>query len=258
MWFFKYAGNGDSYVDERHMHHHHQVAAAGGLRGAADVRPSIVMHDYTNNYATSSNASLGGAGMPQAGYGSMETDRSGARDNDEVPSGLFPDMPEVKKRKFILVDDNARGNARLRVRVTLDGVQMKEIPDSFRKSNSVYPRSYFPREMQSPPPSPTGSRFFMDDISDDGVEDTQPTAKTKGGGKVMVKMPLGDGAETELAVPGISRSLRGKEVRLNDLGYRMAWLQSRVFAGRTVFLQRACKFMLFPWMWVGFAPLTWW
>jgi hypothetical protein len=35
------------------------------------------------------------------------------------------------------------------------------------------------------------------------------------------------------------KSIRGREVRLNDLGYRMAWLQSRVFAGRTVFLQRA-------------------
>ena len=28
-------------------------------------------------------------------------------------------------------------------------------------------RSYFPREMQSPPPSATGSQFFQDDLSDD-------------------------------------------------------------------------------------------
>jgi hypothetical protein len=42
------------------------------------------------------------------------------------------------------------------------------------------------------------------------------------------------------------KSTRGKEVRLNDLGYRMAWLQSRVFAGRTVFLQRACELLTVP------------
>jgi len=39
----------------------------------------------------------------------------------------------------------------------------------------------------------------------------------------------------------VRKAVRGKEVRLNDLGYRMAWLQSRVFAGRTVFLQRALE-----------------
>jgi hypothetical protein len=57
----------------------------------------------------------------------------------------------------------------------------------------------------------------------------------------MVKVPMGE-SQGEIAIPRMRKSIRGKEVRLNDLGYRMAWLQSRVFAGRTVFLQRACKF----------------
>ncbi|KAK8073748.1 hypothetical protein PG994_004647 [Apiospora phragmitis] len=153
-----------------------------------------------------------------------------------------PDIPEAKKRKFILVEDNKRG-CRLRVRVTLESVDTKEIPDSFRKSSSVFPRSYFPREMQSPPPSATGSQFFQEDLSDDEVEvEGGRTGRSRGNngrGRSMVKVPMSDGSDGEVAIPRTRKTTRGKEVRLNDLGYRMAWLQSRVFSGRTIFLQRA-------------------
>jgi hypothetical protein len=171
------------------------------------------------------------------------------------PEDLFPELPESKKRKFILVEDHER-QSRLRVRVTLNGVDTREIPDSFRKSSSVYPRSYFPREMQSPPPSATGSKFFTDDVSDledDGTADTEGRGAARRNnasrrGRTIVKVPLpqGDGEEGEVAIPRMRRVFRGKEVRLNDLGYRMAWLQSRVFAGRTVFLQRACEPSFLP------------
>jgi hypothetical protein len=167
----------------------------------------------------------------------------------DEPDDLFPDIPEAKKRKFILVEDNVRGS-RLRVRVTLEGVDTNEIPDSFRKGASVYPRSYFPREMQSPPPSATGSRFFEDDADDDKVQETEGREASRRGaprrGKEMVKVPMGGESSGEVAIPRMRKSTRGKEVRLNDLGYRMAWLQSRVFAGRTVFLQRARKLQNIP------------
>lgn len=172
--------------------------------------------------------------------------RRQSRDTDN-PAGLFPDLPADKKRKFILVEDNKR-NCRLRVRVTLENVDTKEIPDSFRKSSSVFPRSYFPREMQSPPPSATGSRFFEDDLSDNGDDSAMEveggrTGRSRGkntrGDRVMVKVPMAGGAEGEVAIPGTRRAARQSEVKLNDLGYRMAWLQSRVFSGRTVFLQKA-------------------
>jgi hypothetical protein len=131
------------------------------------------------------------------------------------------------------------------VRATLEGANTDEIPDSFRKGASVFPRSYFPREMQSPPPSPTGSRFFTDDYADDGTQETEGREASRRGAKKfkteMVKVPMGESQEGEVAIPRMSKATRGKEVRLNELGYRMAWLQSRVFAGRTVFLQRACK-----------------
>ena len=185
---------------------------------------------------------------PHGAGGAMVARRSSpAQASIDGPDDLFPDIPEAKKRKFILVEDSDR-QSRLRVRVTLDGVDTREIPDSFRKSSSVYPRSYFPREMQSPPPSATGSKFFADDASDDGEDDG--TTDTEGrragrgsvsrrGGRTLVKVPMAEGQEGEVSIPRMRRQFRGKEVRLNDLGYRMAWLQSRVFAGRTVFLQRA-------------------
>lgn len=146
---------------------------------------------------------------------------------------LFGDLPEAKRRKFILVDDPHRGS-RVRVRVMLDQVEMKEIPDSYRKNNSVFPRSYFPMHMQSPP----GPRHPEDEDEDmDGTENPD----RPGRGRTLVPVPTLDGTETEVPTPRITRTKRKKEEALNDLGYRMSWSQSRVFAGRTIFLQRACE-----------------
>jgi hypothetical protein len=186
---------------------------------------------------------------PSHGAPIIASSRSHAKTelDEEERTSLFGDIPEAKKRKFILVDDPGKGG-RVRVRVTLDTVDIKEIPDSFRKSNSVYPRSWFPLEMQSPPPSARGSRFFEDDDFDDGDEvEASGTSRSgrKERGRMSVHVPLADGGEGEVEVPKMRRSLRSKEVRLNDLGYRMTWHQSRVFADKTVFLQKACK-CIFP------------
>jgi hypothetical protein len=234
------------YLDESH-HHHHQAPAGPGSAASDDVRPAHVFTGYPQQYPSNHGP---GPSMPPIHHGGMNGSHHGpiaarrrSRDeDDDSPEGLFPDIPEAKKRKFILVEDNKRG-CRLRVRVTLENVDTKEIPDSFRKSSSVFPRSYFPREMQSPPPSATGSRFFEDDLSDDGVEveggRTGRSRANNAGDKVMVRVPMPNGHDEEVAIPRTRKMTRAKDVRLNDLGYRMAWLQSRVFAGRTVFLQRA-------------------
>lgn len=234
-------------MDEGH-HHHHQAPSGPEAGSADDVRPAQVFAGYPQQYPSSSNSGSAMApihgGISGASHHSAIAANRNSRDDDENPSGLFPDLPDAKKRKFILVEDNKRG-CRLRVRVTLENVDTKEIPDSFRKSSSVFPRSYFPREMQSPPPSATGSRFFQEDLSDDDVEvDGGRTGRSRGNntrGRIMVKIPTSDGSDAEVAIPRTRKGVRGKEVRLNDLGYRMAWLQSRVFSGRTIFLQRACE-----------------
>ncbi|KAE8137054.1 hypothetical protein BDV38DRAFT_271651 [Aspergillus pseudotamarii] len=160
-------------------------------------------------------------------------DDDGNDDDERNPSNdaLFGVFPEGKRRKFILVDDNQRG-CRVRVKVMLDQVDMNEIPDSYRMSNSVYPRTYFPIQMKNPPGRVIPGRRYIKDENDEDDEET-PTV-----GRILVPAPSVEG-ESEIAVPKLSRARRNKEVLLNDLGYRMSWSQSRVFAGRMLFLQRS-------------------
>jgi hypothetical protein len=231
---------GDEYNDE-HTHHHHQAPNGPPPASPDDVRQSHVFPGYSGSYPP--NPSVGGASMPPTmhdardsmGRGSAIAARSKSEEDDRT--SLFGDIPEGKKRKFILVDDPQKGQ-RVRVRVTLDTVDINEIPDSFRKSNSVYPRSWFPMQMQSPPPSAHGSRFFEGDDMDDQDDDGNGRPRR---GRTMVQVPLADGGEAEVATPRMRKSIRTKEVKINELGYRMTWHQSRVFADKTVFLQKACK-----------------
>ncbi|KAI0467380.1 hypothetical protein F4859DRAFT_506758 [Xylaria cf. heliscus] len=247
-------GGGDEVGDGEYMdesHHHHQAPGGSGPRSAEESRPSHVFNGYPQQYPSHATS---GSSIPQmhdglggSHHGPIAAKRQSQEEEDDDirPAGLFPDMPESKKRKFILVDDNRRGN-RLRVRVGLENVDTKEIPDSFRKRSAVFPRSYFPREMQDPPPSATGSRFFEDDLGDDEDEDVEVDGGRTGRSRtnrtrdrIMVKVPMANGVESEVAIPRMKRSHRLKEVRLNDLGFRMAWLNGRPFAGRTIFMQRA-------------------
>ncbi|TAQ83144.1 hypothetical protein B7494_g8534 [Chlorociboria aeruginascens] len=227
----------DEYIDEQQHHHHHSAAPNENGTPADDVRQTHVFPGYSGSYPP--NPSVGGASVAPAIHDSRAPMSHGpnpiaARSTSEAAErdSLFADIPDAKKRKFILVEDPAKG-ARVRVRVTLEAVNTEEIPDSFRKSNSVYPRSWFPMDMQSPPPSARGSRFFEDDDVDDD--------NGRRRGRTMVSVPLLDGAEAEVATPRMRKSQRAKEVKLNDLGYRMTWQQGRVFADKTVFLQKACK-----------------
>jgi hypothetical protein len=156
-------------------------------------------------------------------------------DDERNPNNaaLFGDLPQGKRRKFILVDDSQRG-CRVRVKVMLDQVDMNEIPDSYRMTNSVYPRTYFPVQMKSPPGRVVPGKRYFDNEGDDDSDGATV-------GRTLVPAPSIDG-ESDIAVPKLSRSKHNKEILLNDLGYRMSWSQSRVFAGRTLFLQRSRMF----------------
>lgn len=152
---------------------------------------------------------------------------------DEQDSALFGDLPEGKKRKFILVDDTQK-NARVRVKVTLDQVDVSEIPDSYRKQNSVFPRSFYPVQMETEPPS---GRFVTEEFvePDDGV----PTV-----GRMTVPCTILEG-DVGMEVCQLTRGKRDRERKINELGYRMAWGQSRAFSNRPIFLARACKLLSF-------------
>ncbi|KAF7592631.1 hypothetical protein BBP40_012653 [Aspergillus hancockii] len=120
-------------------------------------------------------------------------------DDDERNPGndaLFGVLPEGKRRKFILVDDNQRG-CRVRVKVMLDQVDLNEIPDSYRMSNSVYPRTYFPVQMKNPPGRVIPGRRYIRDNNEEEDEET-PTI-----GRIIVPAPSIDG-DNEVAVPKLS------------------------------------------------------
>lgn len=153
-------------------------------------------------------------------------------ERDEEDAALFGDIPEGKRRKFILVEDTQK-SARVRVKVTLDQIEMSEIPDSYRKSNSVFPRAYYPVQMQSGPESGKSDRFVEEEGAE--VDDVMPTT-----GRLSVPVQGPDG-ELEVYVPKLSQGKRGREQKTNELGYRMAWGQGRVFSGRPIFLARARK-----------------
>ncbi|KAI5791934.1 hypothetical protein EDC01DRAFT_616249 [Geopyxis carbonaria] len=194
--------------------HHHQNGPTSG----SDIRPRQVFHAYPTSYPTEN---VGGASIPPNMHDGMDPMGPSSHAPNAVTAStpptsntsLFGDIPEHKRRKFILVDDPHRGS-RVRVRVMLDQVHMQEIPDSYRKSNSVYPRSFI------------SSQEELD--SSNGTET-----------HTQVIVPMLDGSNMTVQTPPPSNNKRKKEHDLNELGYRMSWSQSRVFAGRTMFLQRA-------------------
>lgn len=236
-------GDGNYIDEDSHHHHHHATVGQVPPSGSAEssIRQAVQFSGYPGQYPPHNSGGASVAPQLHDGMAPMNTHSSSnaiaaKAEQDSDNASLFGVVPEGKGRKFIVVHDDIRGG-RVRVRVTLDTVNPKEIPDSYRKSNSVFPRSWFPIEMQSPPPSANGSRFFLDDdnADEDGASGDGPSSR----GKTFVRVPLPDGTETSLAAPRIRKSQRMKEVKINELGYRMTWHQSRVFAGRTVFLQKA-------------------
>ncbi|RMD43443.1 hypothetical protein DV735_g1684, partial [Chaetothyriales sp. CBS 134920] len=152
-----------------------------------------------------------------------------ARRRSQEDIALFGDVPEEKRRKFILVEDTQKAS-RVRVKVTLDQIEMSEIPDSYRKQNSVFPRAYFPVQMQTAREPSRHDRFVEEGEEVDGGA---PII-----GRTTVPAQVGND-EYEVAVPQISKSKRAKEQKFNDIGYRMAWGQGRVFSNRPIFLARA-------------------
>ena len=240
-------------------HHHHQAPNGQSTSTLSDIRPS---HNFYPTYPTAQNigggsmnamhSSMGSSSAPLPHTASAAAAGSRREEDNARVNHLFGGVPEEKRRKFILVDDTQRAQ-RVRVRVTLDNVMLEEMPDSYRKSNSVFPRSFFPMHLQSPPSSPAGGRFFNDPGEDeDGIGDDGGTSAvghaTESGrptvGKTVVPISLMDGSEARVSLPPMVKSRRRKELALNDLGYRMSWIQGRVFSGRHLFLQRSCKYTL--------------
>ncbi|KAJ5575928.1 hypothetical protein N7535_002854, partial [Penicillium sp. DV-2018c] len=225
--------------------HHRNVDTRLPQPSIPDLRPAHIFHDMPT--ALTPGGSASGPSMPPllrddnlSSLSRHPTIATSAHmvssDHDLEAQGptnddLFSHLPDGKRRKFILVDDPQRG-CRVRVKVVLDKVNMDEIPDSYRESNAVYPRTYFPIQMRDEHRVVPAKRFFRDDAE----QGDDPEAATVG--RTTVPAPSLDG-DADIEVPKLSRRKHRKDLLLNDLGYRMSWSQSRVFAGRMLFLQRS-------------------
>lgn len=58
-------------------------------------------------------------------------------------------------------------------------------------------------------------------------------------GTTTIQVPMLEGREGDLRVPGLGRKARKKEEQINEMGYRISWGASRTFAGRIMFLQHS-------------------
>ena len=91
--------------------------------------------------------------------------RSSSSPDPASTNELYGDVRDNKRPKFILVEDAARNAQRVRVRVTLDQVNMDDVPDSYRRKLSVFPRAYYPmqfRETGAEVQERTGGRWMLD------------------------------------------------------------------------------------------------
>lgn len=185
-------------------------------------------HHIGRQHATTIGASASASGS------SLPTINPSESSPEKRVSSLLQDN-EPRKRKFILVEDMER-NSRVRVKVNLDGVDINEIPDSYRDANAVYPRSYYPSQMLLSPRS-DDARRARGRFPVHGGLDSRSGIETR----CSVKVPGVETDEMAVSMRGLTNAVGQKEEKLNDLGYRMSWTQSRVFAGRVIFLQRSRK-----------------
>lgn len=163
---------------------------------------------------------------------------AGAQKHRAPPPPPLPNIvPEAKKRKLFTMRDPENNNP-VRVKINLEGVNLNEMPDSYRRDNSVYPRAFFPVEMKLSPGARKSKRRegrFFDE--EDNEEDFQDGG---GVGRTMVRVPMIEG-EGEVPVPRLGKREREKEEMLNDLGYRICWGHRRSFARRILLIQQTCK-----------------
>ena len=149
--------------------------------------------------------------------------------------------------------DDAERKVRVRVKINLESVDMAEIPDYYRRHNSVFPRSWFATEMPESPGEKRDRRMrFVEDDEADGAEDQREglgvadMGKGMQAGTVTVPVRMPEERERVLKVPGLGRRAKEREDRLNDLGYRMSWSQGRTFSRRLLFLQKSCEWSTSP------------
>lgn len=226
-------------------HHHHLATPEATLHSSpTDLRRARNFYPtYPITPSSATSVLPPSSGLDRVGARSSNTTAVAApalkTPVEDGNAAFFGDLQaQDTRRRFVLVEDPMKGNQRIRVNVRVDQVDLDEMPDSFRKLQSVYPRSFFKKEMQSPPSTAYGGQFSDDVDSSDEDNSDQTNIST------LVEVPMADGSKFEVAVPRMTRSRRRRELDLNDLGYRLSWTHQqggpvRTFDRRPIFLQKA-------------------
>jgi len=149
-------------------------------------------------------------------------------------SSLLKELdPGASKRTYVVVHDHETQSKKVRVKIDIESVQVEQIPDSYRRDNSVYPRSFFPAQMVMSPREKREKRA-AGRFDEEGLG--------MGVGSTLVKIPMVDVEEREVPLPRMGKNVGEREERLNDLGYRISWEKGRHYAGRVLTLQRSSRF----------------
>ncbi|KAG9533044.1 hypothetical protein KCU93_g598, partial [Aureobasidium melanogenum] len=196
------------------LHHHHSTSdASGGESVSNEAHPflnhqspstSLALDSPLESHRRDSHCPTLSTSYSTGSESSFTNTKNfiKAEEEEKNPS-LSALVPEGKKRKFILVDDLARGT-RVRVHVELDNIKLEEMPDFHLQKNSVYPRQFYPRQMHAPSP---GQKH----LERHGFESKSENESIISEGESLVDVPLSDGSQTQLSVPEISRDLQAKE-----------------------------------------------
>ena len=186
---------------------------------------------------------------------------------DTSHSALFGNLADCKRpRKYVVINDSENSNKGVRIKVALNEVNLEEVPDSYRERNSVYPRAWYPVQMQLSPGARAARRGRFVKGRDDAAAAEEREDDDKGEkllvGDATVNVPMLEGRETALRVPGLGRMAREREEKFNDLGYRISWNALGTMDTRVVFLQRSCEFafLFLLSLFFSFIPLGigWW
>ena len=208
---------------------HQPLMRAGTLNPSSQMIPSNIpkAEGYANGYHHEVNtehldtAPLGPPYQsPVSGGGSRR------------PGSMLPTERAAKRsrsattdtgRRTITIKDRQRDNV-VRVSVKTRNIDLDEMPDSFRREYSVFPRAHYPRQGLS--------------SSSTESETLNPETKTES----LVtwdQIPLG-----QWRLPMVAEERKKQERQMNDLGQHITWGKPQLFSGRNLLLQTTRKLLI--------------
>lgn len=115
-----------------------------------------------------------------------------------------------KQRKVFTVNDPDLSGHKVRVKMALPEVNIQQVPDSYRKNSSMYPRSWYSVQMQLSPSSRGSTGRFLEERDEAGAEEDAREQV----GTTVFKVPMLEGRACELKLPGLGKRARRKDEQI--------------------------------------------